>query len=383
MKRCIVYLPYEMEEHGRNPRILRPMMMVEAFRNIGYDVFVIWGRCRERKKRIKELKRNIRSGLKYEFLYSESRFIPTLLTEPHHFPTHPFMDFGFFKYIKKQGIKIGLFYCDIYWKFKMFRFEASWKNLANDIFARYDILQYKKLLDRFYLPSLKMADIIGSERLKEISALLIPGSEDLSIESRDYSSRDFSSDPLHVFYVGSIHEHYQLIELIKAVASTENCILTLCCRKESWQKKRNEYEPYMNQRIRVIHKSSDELGPYYKAADIGALLYKNSEYMNMAIPYKSFEYLSHELPAVATENTAIGDFIEKNKTGWVIPYNADAASKLFTMLIKNPELIAEKRRQCAETKKENLWICRAKIVEQDLCRSHEAASDSEHERNGI
>ena len=44
--------------------------------------------------------------------------MPTLLTEPHHFPTHPLLDFGFFRYVKKQGIPIGLFYSDIFWKFE-------------------------------------------------------------------------------------------------------------------------------------------------------------------------------------------------------------------------------------------------------------------------
>ena len=55
------------------------------------------------------------------FLYSESSTMPTSLTEPHHMPTHPFLDFSFFYFCKRNGIKIGLFYRDIYWKFEIYK----------------------------------------------------------------------------------------------------------------------------------------------------------------------------------------------------------------------------------------------------------------------
>ena len=82
--------------------------------------------------------------------------------------------------------------------------------------------------------------------------------------------------------------------------------------------------------------------PYYEEADIGPLLYENNDYMSMAIPFKSFEYLAHEVPAIATTNTAIGDFTELNGSGWVIPYSADVACELFNKIIQSPEMINEK-----------------------------------------
>lgn len=373
MKRCIFYLPYKLPEHCFTPGQLRPQKMVQAFRDIGYDVFVIWGYCEERKKLIKELKSNIKNGYQYEFMYTESSSIPTILTDPNHYPTHPFMDFSFFRYIKRQGIKIGLFYRDIHWKYNIFRPKTYRKYLAglNSLLYllcyKYDIMQYKKMIDRFYLPSMTMADIIGSKRLKSIAALLLPGSDNLQVKCKNYSQRDFTKKPLNIFYVGNVSEHYHLTEMVKAVSCTVHCTMTLCCNKWIWDREKEKFEPYLNENIHIIHKNSDELEPYYKEADIGSIFFENNDYMDMAIPFKSFEYLANEIPAIATANTAIGNFIEKNNIGWTLPYNADAACELLNRIIKNPEMISEKQCNCIKTKQENLWTVRAKKVEQDLC----------------
>lgn len=374
MKRCIFYLPHELPEKCFTPGRLRPKKMIQAFRDIGYDVFVICGYCNERKERIKELKCNIKNGYHYEFMYTESSSIPTLLTQPHHYPTHPFMDFSFFSYIKKQGIKIGLFYRDIHWKFNIFKpftyrkILAPIKKYMYLAFYKYDILQYKRLIDCFYLPSMTMAEIIGSKRLKKISSLLLPASDNLCIKRKDYSKRDFTEKPLHIFYVGNISEHYHLMEILKAVSRTEHCTMTLCCNEQIWLNQKEEFEPYLADNIHIIHKNSDELEPYYEEADIGSILLEHNSYMDMAIPFKSFEYLAHEIPAIATADTAIGDFIETNGIGWTIPYNAEAAHELLKRIIQNPELISEKQQNCIKTKQDNLWTVRAKKVEQDLSK---------------
>ena len=53
MMRCIFYLPYELEAHGRSARMLRPRKMIQAFKDIGYEVCVIAGFSTERRKLIK------------------------------------------------------------------------------------------------------------------------------------------------------------------------------------------------------------------------------------------------------------------------------------------------------------------------------------------
>ena len=66
----------------------------------------------------------------------------------------------------------------------------------------------------------------------------MPGAEKLSIKRKDNSTRDFTKNPLHIFYAACIYEHYRLEELFKAVARTEHCVMTLCSREQEWLKKR-------------------------------------------------------------------------------------------------------------------------------------------------
>ena len=96
---------------------MHPYKMIKAFEAIDVDLIVGYGA--ERRKAINRIKRNVKHGKHYDFIYSESSTMPTLLTEKHHFPTYPFLDFGFFRWAKGNSIPIGLFYRDIYWKFPM------------------------------------------------------------------------------------------------------------------------------------------------------------------------------------------------------------------------------------------------------------------------
>lgn len=367
MKKCIFYLPYELSEHGMGARMMRPRKMIQAFESIGYNVFVIQGYSKQRRQLIRQLKENIRKGEHYEFMYTESSTEPTLLTDPKHLPTHPFLDFGFFKYLKKQGIKIGLFYCDIYWKFDDYGKDLSkYKRFAALKCYSYDISEYKKYLDKFYVSSLRMLSLLRSKKLKSIHGMLLPGAENINAAPKDFTGRDFSEKPLNIFYVGGISAHYRIAKLLSAVKETENCTLTLCCRETEWENEKPQLEQFLCDRITVIHKSGDELMPYYESADIGSLFFERSVYMDMAIPYKAFEYLGHELPVIATKGTAIGTFTEENGTGWVIDYDEQKLCSLLKNIIADPSLLTRKYEQCKQAKRSNLWECRARTVESDL-----------------
>lgn len=366
-KRCIFYLPYKMDEIGNGARMVRPLKMINAFKNIGYEVFVIQGYSSERKKLIKRLKQNISSGIKYDFMYTESSTEPTLLTNPNHYPTHPFMDFSFFKYIKKQGIKIGLFYCDIYWKFKSYGSQLSTlkKYIAIKNYE-YDIRNYEKLLDVFYVSDVGVSKYIDSEYLISIMTELPPGADNINSNSKSYKSRDFKKNPLKVFYVGGLGAHYQIKKLIQAVAETKHCEATICCRKQEFEKEKKGFEELLNESITIIHKSGTELDDYYMSSDIGSLLFEDSIYMSMAKPVKAYEYIANELPIISTRGTAIGEIVEKNNLGFNIDYEVDAIKQILNMIIDTPFILDEYKTNCALFKEKNLWECRARRVENDL-----------------
>ncbi|MDR0538095.1 MAG: hypothetical protein LBH04_08685 [Tannerellaceae bacterium] len=92
MKYIIIHFPFKINKNRFSASQLRPLKIINAFINIGYKVDVIEGSGKERRKQIRQIKNDI----KYEFCYSESSTLPTLLTESHHLPTYLFLDFSFF-----------------------------------------------------------------------------------------------------------------------------------------------------------------------------------------------------------------------------------------------------------------------------------------------
>ena len=150
-KRCIFHIPNYIDENRKSASNIRPLKMIEAFKQNGYIVDIVMGYAKERKNQIKKIKENIKNGIKYDFMYSESSTMPTLLTEKNHLPTHPFLDFSFMNFCKKNGIKIGLFYRDMHWKFDLYKINVSVvkRNVAI-LFYKYDLLRYRKLLDVLY-----------------------------------------------------------------------------------------------------------------------------------------------------------------------------------------------------------------------------------------
>ena len=363
MKKCIFYLPYELDPTAARARMVRPKKMIQGFKDIGYEVFEITGYADERKKRIAALKEEIRSGQRFDFMYAEASTMPTLLTQPHHFPTHPLLDFGFFRYVKKQSIPIGLFYSDIFWRFEDYGKELpSWKKATALACYRYDVKQYERLLDKFYLPTKKMLEYLGSDKLSAIAETLPPGAASVPALSRP----DAEPSALTILYVGGVGGYYQIGELLKAVNAVESCRMILCCREQDWEKAKDELEPLLTDRIEVVHKSGEELEGCYQRADLCSLMFGHNAYIDMSQPVKAYEYLAHGIPMLATEGMAIADFVKRYDIGWTLDYDAQAIAEQLRRCIEQPELLAEKRLRCQEAKPQHTWKARAEQVAQGL-----------------
>ena len=97
-KNMIFHIPNYIDLSRKSGSNIRPYKMIKAFENNGYKVDIIKGYGKERKQSIHNVKMKIKKGVKYDFLYSESSTMPTLLTEKNHLPLYPFLDFSFFKF---------------------------------------------------------------------------------------------------------------------------------------------------------------------------------------------------------------------------------------------------------------------------------------------
>lgn len=366
-KRCIFHIPNYIDVNRKSASNIRPLKMIEAFKQNGYIVDTVMGYAKDRKKQIKKIKSNIKEGIKYDFMYSESSTMPTLLTEKHHLPVHPLLDFSFFRFCKKDGIRIGLFYRDIHWKFDMYKKDVSLlKRMLSILCYKYDVIKYTQLVDILYLSSYYVKKYLPKKivNCKNNKIDILPPGCDIKSTNKNVRK---DRNVLKIFYVGGISKDiYNFEKLFMAMSQIDGVELTVCCREKEWDNMKGEYNKYLNDKINIIHVGGEELQKYYNETDVCSLIFAKHEYMKMAMPVKLFEYLSNSKPIIVTQETVASEFIEKNGVGWVIPYEEEAILKLLKELRDNKNLIDEKILNIDNVIKDNTWHMRAKKVIKDL-----------------
>lgn len=364
-KKCIIHMPFYVNLQYPSGSQIRPIKVIKAFKNIGYDVDLIMGYGVERSKQIQNIKDNILKGIKYDFLYSESSTEPTLLTEKNHMPKYPFMDFAFLKFCKENNIKIGLFYRDVYWRFPIYKKKVPFiKRTLATILYKYDLLKYNEILDILYLPTKLMYSYIPFEFKKKICEL--PPGIDKKMLQDNFQVHMDENEFLKLFYVGGLNEMYNLEKLFKAVSELDNVYLTVCCRENDWEKSKETYSKYLNNNIKIVHKSGKELIPYFREADICSLFFEPIEYRKFAMPVKLFEYMTYKKPILSTKNTATGDFVEKNNIGWNIDYSDMKLIKSLKYIANNKKVLKEKQKSIELIINSNTWEARAQKIADDL-----------------
>ena len=367
-KNCIFHIPCFISADGKSGSQIRPQKMIEAFKKNGYHVDIVMGYGKERKKQIQYIKQNIEKGKKYDFLYSESSTMPTLLTEKNPLPCYPFLDFSFFAYCKKKGINIGLFYRDIHWKFEKYKEIVPWyKRMFSIQMYKYDLRKYLKLVDILYLPSIEMKKYISEYRFSKVR-VLPPGAllEEEVIEKRKNYFLSNKNNELKIFYVGGVTGIYDLRSVLKAIKDKENVYMTICCRENEWEKNKEFYDSCLTERITIVHESGENLKKLYLKSDICSCFFPLSEYMSFAVPIKLFEYIGNVTPVIVTKGTVAGKFVEKFGNGISVPYDIEKLSNAIEEVLNNRGMLIEMHENACNCLEQNTWKCRALQVEKDL-----------------
>lgn len=372
-KRCIFHLPFTPDPVNRpSGTNIRPGKMLQGFKDRGYDVFEIVGESNRRAERIREAKKLIRDGAIFDFVYSESETMPTMLTDKDHLPRHPFMDFSFMRFCRSRGIPVGLFYRDAYWLSEEYaHIKKGIKGRISAPLFRYDLIQYKSAVDVLFIPSLEFASLFQNG-LKEFSTCPLPSGTVVAKPLVKNIPGEPSNDGgiLKLAYVGciTVGDAYDMTMLLEAVSELDCVELTLCVRENEWCKVRECYEPYLNERISVVHLKGDEMEAMLDQADAGLLFFEPSQYRRLCMPVKLFEYIEHGLPVVSLCGTSAGRFIESNKCGWTTAYSKESLSGLVKCLASDPNEVAQMKRCCKEAAARNTWESRAACVAEVLSR---------------
>lgn len=355
----IFHHPEPLKKDPKSGSQVRPCRMIEAFKELGYEVEAVVGYGNERKQAAERIYCNLAKGIRYDFLYAESSTTPTLLTESHHFPTYPFLDFGLFRRLKKINIPIGLYYRDVHWRFPFYRQAVQrYKRAVSTPFYWYDWLSYKQLVDILFLPSKGMKYSLPGNWPEEKLYALPPGSVIRSLDSKEPKSRDH----LKIFYVGGITPPlYDIKPMTETVKSFENIELTICCHSQEWENYQSYYSINGSKNIKIVHTSGDDLKNYYQEADIFGFLSQNHPYLNFAMPVKVFEAIGHGLPLILSDGTETAKLVTQEDIGWAVS-SAVEFKTLLAYLLDHHESIMEKRARVIAARERHTWFNRAKMA---------------------
>lgn len=370
--RCIFHLPHAVDNKGSSGSQIRPIAMLAAFKNIGLQVDAVIGSVYERREAIRQIENNISHGVTYDFVYSESGTSPTIFQGKKHFLKNLNLDFGFLSYCKKNGIPIALFYRDIYWRFKDYRNSHKGpKHYFAQLAYRYDLYRYKHLVDILYIPSKSFGLYIKNKALIKRFETLPPGTfyNDTFINNKIKMFKEELAKTdkcISLIYVGGLGHYYDFEKLLECINHLDFVRLTICCKKNQWEKIGRKYSKYLTERVSIVHAFGEDLAQYYKEAMIGVAFFSNTTYRAMSMPVKIFEYLSHAIPILATKNTEAGDFVAGNDIGWTLAYDVSELENLLTDLHNNNSHILAAHENTIDIMMKNTWEERANKVKNQL-----------------
>jgi glycosyltransferase involved in cell wall biosynthesis len=385
-RRCIFYRTRAMVDDAVSGSDLRPAKLLQAFRQLGYDVDVVAGPAAARKQSIERVKREILAGARYDFLYAEPPTTPTLLNEPHHFPTHPLLDYRLLGFCHARGIPVVLFYCDVQWRLPGYSSRVGWpKYLVMLPFFHLDLLVYRRVVDAFLVPDRGMLPQIAGWVSGRPSWASMPGFDPAETPTR--REQRGASEPLRLFYVGGISPPvYDLTPLLRgsAYASSQGVRheLTICCRQAEWQDRPADYDRYLGANVKVVHnRNRQELIDLYARHDVAVMPYGtlNSDW---AMPVKFSEAIGMGLPVLSGSGTATARVAAEQGIGWSV---GSSEEDLSALLRKIDGAEYERVREAVKrVQPEYSWIARATevVAIADEVRSPQAIGSARRRAGG-
>lgn len=363
MPQMIYHAPYPLNPDATSASGIRPVLMRKAFEAIGYEVLEVSGVSGERLRAIREAKRRIRSGERFDFVYSESSTMPAFMTDPDHLPRHPLLDAAFFRFCERRGIRVGLFYRDVQWRFPIYDEGVRWPlSAVMRALYRWELQQYRRAGIDLYLPSFEMAEwvpVFPKSRMRELP----PGAV---LRDSEGPSSDHS---INLLYVGGIGGLYALHETLREIAGRDGVSLTICTREVEWRQRAEEYRDLLAPNISVVHSSGAELEPLYAKADIALLMISPTTYASFAVPMKLFEYIGAGKPVIASAETMAARFVAENGVGWSLRYGSGELGELLDRISRYPQELKAFAARAKEMAPENTWEARARRVVDELSRS--------------
>ena len=288
--------------------------------------------------------------------------MPMTMTNPTHLPSRPFLDLGFFRSLRKNGIPVGQFLRDIYWVFPEYRESLSFLKVQAALAAyEWDLRTLRRHVDRVFLPSLKVGEYINLGNVP-VSALEPGHGHAEPLPGPDTG--------LSLFYVGGIGFDYKLHELFAAVKQAWeknlDVLLIVCLRPEDWDAVKHEYEQWACPAIEVVHGHGNVLQEYFERTNIATIVVDLDEYWKLGVPVKLYDYIGAGKPVMVTKGSLAGDMVERMEVGWTVDNSSEAVIKLLERLANDPQEIQRVRDRVLAQRGAYTWRERARQAAEEL-----------------
>lgn len=367
MRKVLLYYPFEIAENANSGSKLRPKEIHQAFLSWGkeYDaeILLLSGSSAAREELFNTWQREGKLDDIW-FCYMENQTIPFWLTDKGHIPKKPFIDLKVMKFLKQKNVPVGVFYRDVYWKFdELYPLKGLKKTIMKTVY-RMEESFYEKYCDVIFLPSDAMGEYVDINKKK---IALPPGGK-----AKNIIKKEKDSETAQGIYVGGINnEDYGLFLLLDALELANKdqrvCDLTVVCREEEFAGLPSDRRSRLEKlEVKVKHLSGEALNELYREMDFAFIPRYRSTYNDFSVPVKLVEYLSNELPVIATYCEAQRDIIETDGYGLICADQADDMAKAIEEMASNTQIYRHNIKQTFADK--HSWLARVKKVKSALLK---------------
>jgi len=367
MKSILLYYPFQIAKEANSGSKVRPKEIHKAFlawgQENGIEVLLLSGSSKEREETFFQWQREGKLDNLW-FCYMENQTIPFWLTDQGHIPKKPLIDQKVMRFLKAKKVPVGVFYRDVYWKFdELYPLKGIKKFIMKSIY-RLEEKFYEKYCDVIFLPSEAMGRYV---QIEKPMVPLPPGGK--GMKGQHSKSNIGSKKGL---YVGGINnEDYGLFLLLDALSlankDQKNCELTIVCRPDEFEKLPSEKKSrLLDAGVTVKHVSGEALNTLYKEMDYAFIPRFKSVYNDFSVPVKLVEYLSNELPVIATHCEAQKDIIEADEYGLICEDNPESMAQ--AILRMNDEVDTYRSHIQKSFVEKHSWLARVKKVKSVLIK---------------
>ncbi|HIS69395.1 MAG TPA: glycosyltransferase [Candidatus Gallacutalibacter stercoravium] len=341
---------------------MRPQMMYRAFEEAGLQVKLLSG------SQAKENRAQRRANVEEINRWLDNNRPDYCYIEPNVYPIMNGFDVRLIRRVHKMGVPVAYFFRDAFYKLgKEFLspppgFVRRMKNAGLNLLHARDERMLGRCADIIYFPTQTMADYFSFADRRTLP----PAGENRLPETPLSSVRTNTG-----IYVGGISKAYGIEILLGAyemLNQGEDCgkyPLLLVCRQAELNQIPQRYReaPWME----IHHASGAELEPLYRRADIALIPRIQSQYNELCLSIKLFEYMGYGLPVVLSDSKEMSLQVKKAGSGVIVGNTAGDFAQGVKKLLGDPALY----RQCCANQRqallaENLWLHRAQQVVREL-----------------